>query len=178
MAISEKNLPDLRNYLSKQSFYNKFLQTSQLIKKFDGFDISEHINVLKVLFEDLVYEFPFTHTWWTRYANAYLTLNQYEQAITIFQQAVAMNPADVELWHSYCSVIVQVYGKNNPEFVISVFEKAVQTIYLDLDSQKIWTQYLAYLESKEAQNLDFKADELYWRLLNFPLSNVDEIIER
>jgi hypothetical protein len=40
MAISEKNLPDLRNYLSKQSFYNKFLQTSQLIKKFDGFDIS------------------------------------------------------------------------------------------------------------------------------------------
>lgn len=35
MAIDEKNLPRLREYLATRSFTDKFFQTAQLVNKFD-----------------------------------------------------------------------------------------------------------------------------------------------
>jgi len=95
MAIDEKSLPKLREYLATRNFTDKYFQLSQLINKFDSvadikvsfwlvgllFNIlQQNLSVLKSLYEDFLHEYPFNHTYWTKYATFYIKIQEREAA--------------------------------------------------------------------------------------------------
>jgi hypothetical protein len=69
---------------------------------------------------------------------------------------------------------------NKVSFILpfSSFEHGLRAIRLDKDSGLIWNQYLDFLESKQDQDWLVKADEVYWRLLESPVSNTSDYISR
>lgn len=174
MAIDEKNLPRLREYLATRNFTDKFFQTAQLVNKFDTVtDIKQNLPVLKILYEDLLYEYPFNHTYWIKYANFYVRIQQFDSATQVYDEAVSMNPTSPELWTAYITLAIQHFGSDIDK-VIEVYERAVKSIKYDVNSHVIWDSYLNFLEAQDLQ----RAHSLYWRLLNYPMPSPTQIYQR
>jgi len=174
MAIDEKSLPKLREYLASRGFTDKYFQLSQLINKFDGVaDIKQNLSVLKTLYDDFLSEYPFNHTYWTKYAGFYTKIQEKEAALQIFEEAVSLNPTSPDLWFSFIGFVTEQYNDNS-EKINDVYERAIRSVDFDTNSHVIWNSYLTYLEAADPE----KAHAAYWRLLEHPVSHPNEIYQR
>jgi hypothetical protein len=174
MAMDEKSLSKLREYLASRNFTDKYFQTSQLINKFDSVaDIKQNLSVLKVLYEDFLYEYPFNHTYWNKYVSFYIRLQQYDSALQVYEEAVSLNSTSPDLWNNYINFVAQHYSTNIDK-IIEVYEKAIKNIAFDVNSHVIWDSYLSFLEPRDTSKLN----SLFLRILNYPVSGPNEIYQR
>jgi len=174
MAIDEKSLPKLREYLASRGFTDKYFQLSQLINKFDSVaDIKQNLSVLKTLYDDFLYEYPFNHTYWIKYAGFYTKIQEKEAALQIYEEAVSLNPTSPDLWFSFIGFVTEQYNDNS-EKINDVYERAIRSVSFDTNSHVIWNSYLTYLEAADSA----KAHAAYWRLLEYPVSHPNEIYQR
>ncbi|KAG0050796.1 mRNA 3'-end-processing protein rna14 [Gryganskiella cystojenkinii] len=132
-------------------------------------------------YERFLKVFPTSSRHWIQYAEFELKHQHFTEVEAIFQRCLR-SVLSVELWKFYLNYIRRINtGPESKEIVTKSYDFVLQHVGLDRDSGPIWSDYLFFLKSGQAQNTweeQQKMDAMrrvFQRAVCIPLSNIENI---
>ncbi|KAG0343607.1 mRNA 3'-end-processing protein rna14 [Podila humilis] len=178
MAITR---PDRTDNVLEQRIAEDIYDTDawlQLLK-----DVQNENDIAKVreVFERFLKVFPTSSRHWIDYAEFELKHHHFTEVEAIFQRCLRL-VLSADLWKYYLNYIRRINtGPDAKTIITQAYEFVLQHVGLDAESGPIWSDYLFFLKSGQAQNTWEEQQRMdamrrvFQKAVCIPLSNVEHI---
>ncbi|KAG0086450.1 mRNA 3'-end-processing protein rna14, partial [Podila epicladia] len=136
---------------------------------------------VREVFERFLKVFPTSSRHWIDYAEFELKHHHFTEVEAIFQRCLR-SVLSVELWKYYLNYIRRINtGPDAQKIITQAYEFVLQHVGLDAESGPIWSDYLFFLKSGQAQNTWEEQQRMdamrrvFQKAVCIPLSNVENI---
>ncbi|AEE29633.1 Tetratricopeptide repeat (TPR)-like superfamily protein [Arabidopsis thaliana] len=135
------------------------------------------------IYEQLLSLYPTSARFWKQYVEAQMAVNNDDATKQIFSRCL-LTCLQVPLWQCYIRFIRKVYdkkGAEGQEETTKAFEFMLNYIGTDIASGPIWTEYIAFLKSLPALNLNEDLHrktalrKVYHRAILTPTHHVEQL---
>ncbi|KAF9538193.1 mRNA 3'-end-processing protein rna14 [Mortierella hygrophila] len=133
------------------------------------------------VYERFLKVFPSSSRYWIQYAEFELKHHHFTEVESIFQRCLR-SVLSVDLWKYYLNYIRRINtGPESKDIITKSYDFVLQHVGLDRDSGPIWSDYLFFLKSGQAQNTweeQQKMDAMrrvFQKAVCIPLNNVENI---
>ncbi|KAG7654662.1 Tetratricopeptide-like helical domain superfamily [Arabidopsis suecica] len=135
------------------------------------------------IYEQLLSLYPTSARFWKQYVEAQMAVNNDDATKQIFSRCL-LTCLQVPLWQCYIRFIRKVYdkkGAEGQEETTEAFEFMLNYIGTDIASGPIWTEYIAFLKSLPALNLNEDLHrktalrKVYHRAILTPTHHVEQL---
>lgn len=161
------------------------LNASAWIALADELKARESLTELRETYEKMLKYFPTSAEMWISYITMEIDQSEFQNAEQLFSRCLT-EVLKVNLWEVYLRYIRRVNaekdgGRDSRDTIQSAYEFALEHIGNDIDSEKIWLDYLTFIqslsksESHEQQQLMDLTRKTYRRALCIPLRNIETI---
>lgn len=121
----------------------------------------ENIELLRFTYDKFVEKFPMLQGFWIKYAQWEFKLGFNEKALQVYERALSMLPACVDLWTRYCKFKALI--THEPEYVRRLFQRAAGVIGNHFYSHEFWDAYIEF-EEINGNNDDNGVENVYYIL--------------
>lgn len=161
------------------------LEASTWIALADELKARDSLTELRETYEKMLKYFPTSAEMWISYITMEVDHSEFQNAEQLFSRCLT-EVLKVNLWEVYLRYIRRANAEKDSaqdarETIQSAYEFALEHIGNDIDSEKIWLDYLTFLqslpkgESHEQQQLMDLTRKTYRRALCIPLRNIETI---
>ncbi|CAL9215375.1 unnamed protein product [Arabidopsis halleri] len=135
------------------------------------------------IYEQLLSLYPTSARYWKQYVEAHMAVNNDDATKQIFSRCL-LTCLQVPLWQCYIRFIRKVYdkkGAEGQEETTKAFEFMLNYIGTDIASGPIWTEYITFLKSLPALNLNEDLHrktalrKVYHRAILTPTHHVEQL---
>ncbi|KAG0063650.1 mRNA 3'-end-processing protein rna14 [Linnemannia elongata] len=133
------------------------------------------------VYERFLKVFPTSSRYWIQYAEFELKHHHFTEVEAIFQRCLR-SVLSVDLWKYYLNYIRRINtGPESKDIITKSYDFVLQHVGLDRDSGPIWSDYLFFLKSGQAQNTweeQQKMDAMrrvFQKAVCIPLNNIENI---
>jgi cleavage stimulation factor subunit 3 len=135
------------------------------------------------MFERFLEKFPTSGRHWALYVEFELRVGRTDLAEAIFARSLR-DVLSVDLWRAYLAYVRQTNentGETGRQTITKAYETALQYVGIDKDAGSIWSDYLAFIKSGEA-NTTYEEQQrmdalrrVYRKAIAIPLTNIESL---
>ncbi|GKA58614.1 cleavage stimulation factor subunit 77 [Tanacetum coccineum] len=134
------------------------------------------------VYEQLLATFPTAAKYWKQYVEAQMAVNNDDATKHIFSRCL-LNCLQIPLWRCYINFIRKANDKKGPEGqeeTIKAYDFMLSSVGSDIASGPVWTEYLNFLKSLQAQNPQEESQRMlavrkvYQRAIVTPTHHVEQ----
>ncbi|KAL9236884.1 hypothetical protein vseg_011500 [Gypsophila vaccaria] len=133
---------------------------------------NDDIDKISLVYDSFLSEFPLCYGYWKRYAEHHARICSVEDAVQVFERAVAAVPYSVGVWVDYCSFSVSSF--EDPADVCRLFKRGLSFVGKDYLCNLLWDKYIEFEYSQ--QHWDSLAN-IYIQTLKFPTKKLHNYYE-
>jgi len=147
------------------SNWTKLLQLADKLTK---------IEEIRLAYDRFLTEFPLCYVYWKKYAEHEEKKGNDESVRAVYERGLSIGiPHSVDLWTYYCTYVAE--KSEDLVEIRGLFERGLAIVALDFASHPFWDKYIEFENSQE----EFKrVGEIYKRILQFPLEQINSYWER